>query len=197
MCLGAEEWYRNDPERIAKGCGFHVDSNGTQYSCPAGFYTDTFQTKYAVDKGLPQAYVMVKMVGPTLAEIATADNFDLHATGKPVTVNLALIKSVPKSSPWYGVVREIMDTTCKPGSKVIFDVDDMDPRVNLDDGRSVPNGILYCEKYNAIAGHKYININRNMVLYGVAVIDPDQCHTSEFAAEYWARKAGCGGGPAP
>jgi endonuclease YncB( thermonuclease family) len=114
--------------------------------------------------------IAVRIVdGDTLYVIAGSNIYKVH---------LALIKAPSRNEKGFVDSTQFTRDLCL-GSTVLVDQDD-NQRLITSDSSIV--GVVYCSSNN---------LNSELLDNGYAALDVQQCATSEFAHEPWARDHGC------
>jgi endonuclease YncB( thermonuclease family) len=111
-----------------------------------------------------------------VTRIVDGDTLYVRVNGTTYKVDLALASAPARSESGYAESRSFTQSLCF-GSSVLIDQDDL----QLTSATSVI-AVVYCGSSN---------LNSELLDSGNAVIDSDQCETSEFAGQRWARDHGC------
>jgi endonuclease YncB( thermonuclease family) len=111
-----------------------------------------------------------------VTRIVDGDTLYVRVNGTTYKVDLALTSAPSRSEGGYAESRSFTQSLCL-GSSVLVDQDDE----QLTSATSVI-AVVYCGS---------TNLNSELLDGGHATLDMEQCETSEFAGDRWARDHGC------
>ena len=111
-----------------------------------------------------------------VTRIVDGDTLYVRVNGTTYKVDLALAGAPSRTEDGYAESRSFTQSQCL-GSSVLVDQDD-----ELLTSDTSVIAVVYCES---------TNLNSALLDSGRAALDMDQCETSEFAGQRWARDHGC------